>query len=653
MESSASATKPKRILAVDTETNGLSLRHGCLPFAVVIYGEEKILWYEWDVNPKNRTPIIPPEDVEDIKQVIAGSIVAMHNSKYDLLALELIGVNVPEIVGWENIHDTMLMSHANQSGGRHGLKELCVRHLGLLDDDEKRLSKIAKQARTVAKKLKWDIARPRHQTMPMVRKNSERSPLHKADMWLPRAVALHQNRPETDEWHTVLRDYALLDGKRTYDLFILLQKELEEQGLWEQYLKNQRLIKVTYEMERRGVSMRPAFVRSERMRFQKSARIYGAKAREAVRRPGINLRSTDQLREVLYGEYALPVLELTDKKLPSCSADTLAKLHPIAPPDAQELIENVIISRKFLKGLEYLEVFAGFLKGDRVHCNIRITGTSVTRMSVNDPPMQTVGKFLGGKEFWPDEINAALKTAGVNLRKCFGPAPGREWMAIDLQQAHPRLFAWLSKDEESQKVFNEGKDYYVYLASKALNLPPEKVSKAQRSLFKTLNLAQLYGSGSAKLEKVSGMDGIQQLLLDTFPTRALYIAKIQDSAGSTGYVTTAGGYRLYCPDAHKRVNYVILGTEGEVMKKALEDCHNYLEASTTSDYDPFVAMQIHDELLIDLPSGDRERNIETAKACASLMEKAALEHGAVIPAEITLIEEGKSWADGSKLEVAC
>jgi DNA polymerase I-like protein with 3'-5' exonuclease and polymerase domains len=649
--SESKGSNTRSLLAWDTETTGLSLRHGCRPFFLVLQKpDSNPLVYEWDVNPKNRTPIIPPEDIKDICQRFEGTQAIGFNVKFDLLALEVIGIRLWEIIGWENIHDVMLMSHAYESGGNHGLKELCVRHLGLLDDDEKRLGKITTKARAIGKRLKWDIARPRHPHFPMVKKfNPEKNPAWKADMWLPRAIAKHENRPPDDPWWTVLQNYACLDGKRTLDLFLHLQRILEREGLYEQYEKNRRLIEVTYNMERRGVSLKPQVLKTERMRYQKAARIYSQKAKDAIQHQDINLRSAEHLIEVLYNRHQLPVVELTDKKKPSTSADTLARLHTLAPPEVQTFIENIIIQRKYLKGLEYLENFSGFQINGKAHCNIKITGTAVNRMSVNDPPMQTVGKFLGGKEYWPDSINEALKEAGVNLRTVFGPAPGREWYALDYQQAHPRIFAWLSGDEEAQQVFNEGKDYYVHLAAGAKRIPPEEVDKPTRAMFKMVNLADLYGVGDAKLEKNTGMPGLKKLLAETFPSRGLFIAKIQDSALGKGHVITSGGYRLYCPDSHKLVNYTIIGTEAEIAKQGLYDCYRLLEESATPDYDPYVALQVHDELLFDFPAND-PRNLGIAHQLARVMEQAALSHRAVIPVEITFIPEGSSWADGKKLE---
>lgn len=639
------------LLAYDTETSGLSIRAGCRPYAIILQEPNKNpVLFEWEMNPHTRHPIIPHGDIDDIKQRFVGKIAVGFNSKFDLLALESIGINLWEIVGWENIHDAMLLSHAYESGGSHGLKELCVRHLGLLDDDERQLGKDCVRARAIAKRLGWAIAKPGHPHFPAVKTFGEDKKAWKADMWLPRAIAQHQNRPVDDPWWTVLQNYAVLDGKRTLDLFLHLQKKVQEEGLWNQYLKNQRLIEVTYNtMERRGVSMRPYTVRLERMRFAKEAKVYAQKARDALGVPNLNLRSGDQMADLLFKTYQLPILELTDKKKPSTGADTLAKLHPIAPKNVQEFIENLIIYRKYIKGQEYLELFANSQIKSRVHCNIKITGTAVTRMSVGDPPMQTVGKLLGGREHWPSEINDALKAAGVNLRRVFGPSPGREWYALDYSQAHVRLFAWLSEDKDAQQVFNEGRDYYLFLAAGALNVPQEQVTKSQRAMFKSVALGALYGIGDAKLEKVTGMSGLRQQLDDTYPSRALYIGKVHDAAMGKGYVITPGGYRLYCPQDHKLLNYIIIGGEGEIAKKALLDCHNLLESVANGGYDPYVALQVHDELLFEFPAND-EHNLPLVRQLAGLMEQSALDHGAVIPVEITKISEGTGWNEGEKLK---
>lgn len=58
-------------------------------------------------------------------------------------------------------------------------------------------------------------------------------------------------------WHTVLRDYALEDSESTIVLWELLQRELEKAGLWEQYTERKRLLKVTHDMVKEGVTVTP------------------------------------------------------------------------------------------------------------------------------------------------------------------------------------------------------------------------------------------------------------------------------------------------------------------------------------------------------------------------------------------------------------
>lgn len=638
----------------DTETTGLGLRQGSKPFFLVLQSPKKgPTYFEFDVDPFTRDPIIPPEDIEDIKARFRNKKAIGFNTKYDLLALEVIGINLWDIVGWENIHDVQLMAHAYQSGGSQGLKELCVRHLGILDNDEKILGKITNQARAKARRLKWAIAHPDHPHFKFSKRfDSKKSPAWKADMWLPRAIAQHENRPETDPWWTVLRDYAVTDGKRTMDLFLLLRDRLWKEGLWEQYELNRRLLQITYESEARGLSMIPSKVRTEKLRMQKGAKVYANAAKAAIGNPDINLRSADQLRALLYEDYQLPVLGLSKKSgKPSTEAEVLVRLLPESPPEIQKFITNLIISKKFTKGAENLDKFSGYLLKGKVHCNNRITGTKVTRMSVVDPPLQTVSKNLGAKEHWPDELKQALIDAGVTLRTVFGPEPGWEWYALDLVQAHPRIFAWMSNDQEAQAVFNEGKDYYKHLAAGALKVTVDEVTSPQRSLFKMVNLADMYGVGDAKLEKNTGMPGLKQLLAETFPSRALFLGKIKDSAQGKGYVTTACGYRLYCPDSHKLTNYVIIGTEGRIMKQAMIYCYDYLQSIQTPLYRPYIALQVHDELLFAFPTRDRERNLGHVKQLATLMEKSGWDHGVNCPVDASLIPSGSSWATPQKLDL--
>ena len=83
------------LIALDTETTGIDLFHGAKPFAVSTCDEKGITnFWEWEVDPTTRQPIIYQDDIEDLCDYIDGSTLIFHNIKFDVRALRNIGINL-------------------------------------------------------------------------------------------------------------------------------------------------------------------------------------------------------------------------------------------------------------------------------------------------------------------------------------------------------------------------------------------------------------------------------------------------------------------------------------------------------------------------------------------------------------------------------
>ena len=118
------------IISLDTETTGLDLFHGCMPFAVDICYEDGSheLW-EWLVDPLTRKPDIPYSDKQEILDRIAGcEEIILQNSKFDAIALMVSDI-VPEWP-WYKTQDTIISGHLLGSNLRHNLTDMVVQYLG-------------------------------------------------------------------------------------------------------------------------------------------------------------------------------------------------------------------------------------------------------------------------------------------------------------------------------------------------------------------------------------------------------------------------------------------------------------------------------------------------------------------------------------------
>ena len=227
------AIKKSPFLAIDTETTGLDLHHGCSAFAVSMCNNEGKIWYfEVPVDPTNRQPQWDRKTIRELEQIILSyedCLYVFHNAVFDIRVLSRLSKVLAKFfrkLHPRSIFDTMVMGHVLDSKGPKGLKDLSVLHLDQLDDDEEILDKTIKKLHFVAKRLGWDYARPNHPHFP-----GAKSKWHKMDMWLARAYAESKEYEGTEEHREFLLNicgtYAKLDAERTAGLFLTFLNALE------------------------------------------------------------------------------------------------------------------------------------------------------------------------------------------------------------------------------------------------------------------------------------------------------------------------------------------------------------------------------------------------------------------------------------------
>jgi len=347
-------------IALDTETTGVNLFHGCKPYFVSTVDSEKVVrCWEWPVDPTTREPIIPYNELHEISEFLLigpkafeeeqlcdacgeplGSMICeslphhednwitdpvctvcghhhkppaviLHNAKFDMRAMSTVGIKLPE---WEDVFCTHIASHVVDSRGPHGLKPLCMDRYEIEDDDQEMLKAKTNAARSLAQIEgvitftngvqnpggKWRIANPGDPHFPSkIRAPKDGWWTH--DTWLPKAVALAKGYPETHPFHWVAKRYAAQDAERTYVLSQDLFQEIEEAGLVEQYEWRRSLLKATYDMEEHGITIHVPRIEQMIEEHSIKAEEEANKCKKLCKRPDINLASPKQIQEVLYG----------------------------------------------------------------------------------------------------------------------------------------------------------------------------------------------------------------------------------------------------------------------------------------------------------------------------------------------------------------
>lgn len=623
-------------LGLDTETTGLYIKHGCRPFFVSAVGDrdetDRHSW-EWQVDPISRIPRIPKKDVANITELINSvDKLILHNCKYDLHALQTIGVRLPP---WNKIYDTMTECHvldSSRTKKRLALKPLAAEFLDISIADQKELHRIVIRARNIAsKKLGWSIAKPTHPHFQPVRnvKGSKGFPL--SDMWIPKQIANLPNwkqylsETERASWLIACEKYAMLDAERTILLHYVFFPEIEEQGLLKQFYRQQAVFCPLFCMEKRGFPIKQANLKPQSERIKKHVQQHTEKAVQIARRyfgSNVNLNSYVHLSKLFYQIWNLPVIKYgkpsttTGQRNPSTDFETKLKLafedeHLSHLPkrtrtDVKEFLKESIQAGKLKTGLNYLRSYADNCIDNRVYTTIWNQGTATTRLSSTDPNLMNIGK--GGAESGVEDIQIRifleeLAENNESLRCVFGPEEGTFWYDIDYSQLQLRIFAFVAGEESLIKAFQDGWDAHTYVARRIFNLSEDETpSKLQRRIAKAVNFGFIFGASPEKIEATAGRPGLWDEVISIFPSAHRFMKSTMQQVYRYGYVTTPGGYRLTCTKPHAGVNYIVQGSEGEIAKRAMVECKRYLNSlKRQKHYNCDLILPVHDEIVFEFP----------------------------------------------------
>ena len=264
------------LLSLDTVTTGFDLRHGAKHFFVTFCNEEgENTFYEWDVDPLTRQPIIPKYDIEEIWELIKQcedeeahearrQCLVLQNSKFDVTALSVAGIvnNWP----WSRTHDTLIAGHLLASNQPHDLTSMALIYLGVnIKPLEDALKEACREARMIAKKEypEWRIAKKGLPEMPSAKEDTEKktkrgtqgSSPWKFDMWLPRRIAQEKNYPNDHPWWRVTQEYSNADSAVTLPLWKVQKELLIKRNLWEIYLERMKVLPVVFDIESKGITI--------------------------------------------------------------------------------------------------------------------------------------------------------------------------------------------------------------------------------------------------------------------------------------------------------------------------------------------------------------------------------------------------------------
>ena len=641
-----------KLIALDTETTGVNLFQGDAPFAISTCDSEGVtrLW-EWPVNIHSRQPMPPSEELKELVDYIDGSTLIFHNAKFDIRALENLGIrlvfeqvdNIREqpwsTLPYENhdfeaiVHsfeDTLLASHVCDSIEPHGLKDLAEKYLDILDDDQEDLLEAVRAARRQLKS-----------------RGEEVSGSVKCDYWLPKAI---------DETSTHLEKYAVQDAVRTMLLWRMYERVMTEKNCLPQYYTRKALLPITYRMESEGVTIKKVLLSREINRYEHSATAVEAACIKFIRDKKLldedfNIRSGQQIQKILYGDpdgpnrrrvkgLNCPITELTNGGSVSTAASTLLDLYHAHIPKrghARTFISHVLQYRKNKTCAQYLQSYKDIMqkvgKKTLLHPSFNQTGTRTTRWSSSNPNGQNIGS--GGKDAFGNEVNDYC------LRDVFGPTSGRVWICSDYSQLELRILAVLSQETRLLEAFENDEDIHSLTAD---------LCGISRKAAKGVNYGIIYGAGSSKLEDMTGLSNFDKVFKEAYPGISKFMAATTQQVTKQGFVKTIGGYRLVVPRSKPYIgtNYIVQGSAGDILNRAMimVDRELKYDDDFPANNKGYLIMCIHDELVFDFEKGRAKKAPAIIKAT---MEEAGKDLGVITPVDVKRVTQ--KWSEGKELKL--
>jgi DNA polymerase-1 len=429
--------------------------------------------------------------------------------------------------------------------------------------------------------------------------------------------------------------YAAADADATLRLLAILERELREREQWDLFRDVEMpLVRVLMDMETTGVALDTEQLKQiSTVMYQRVVEL--EKQIEQLAGHPFNVNSTKQLGEVLFDELALPVKART-KTGYSTRASVLEELkdqHPII---------GLILEHRQLTKLKstYVDALPLLVNREtgRVHTSYNQTGTVTGRISSSDPNLQNI------------PVRTEL---GRHVRGAFVAEKGWQLLGADYSQVELRILAHISQDDNLLAAFARGEDIHASTAATVFEVPLSEVTSSMRRIAKTINFGIIYGMGEYGLAQRTDLsvEDARKFIANYF-TRyekvGEYIENTKQEARENGCVSTILGRRRYFPElqttsrAHtgvkraaerEAINMPIQGSAADILKIAMVRLHRALHEE---DLSARMILQVHDELVLEVPQGESER---VGRLVCSVME-GAWELDAPLKVDVKV---GRNW----------
>ncbi|OLT31984.1 DNA polymerase I [Actinomadura sp. CNU-125] len=350
-----------------------------------------------------------------------------------------------------------------------------------------------------------------------------------------------------------------------------------------------------------------------------------------------NLGSPKQVQQVLFDELGLPKTKRT-KTGYTTDSEALSNL---LEKEGHPVLEHILRWREVAKLKSIVDSLIPMADdAGRIHTTFNQMVAATGRLSSTDPNLQ----------------NIPIRTEeGRRIREAFVVGDGYETLlTADYSQIELRIMAHLSEDEALLEAFGSGADFHTITASRVFGLPPEQIDSELRARIKAMNYGLAYGLSAYGLSQQLRIApdearGLMEEYFEQFGGVRDYLRDVVARARRDGYTETILGRRRYLPDLNSdnrqrremaermALNAPIQGSAADIVKVASLNVDRALRGA---DLASRVLLQVHDELVLEVASGELDR----VKGLVEEQMAGAYELRA--PLEVSM-GTGRTWQDAA------
>ena len=554
---------------------------------------------------------------------------------------------------------------------------------------------------------RYRIARDGLPEMPSATENT-----WKTDLWLPFCLQqfdeLHEQATEACQ---LVEDYADSDPEATLMVWEVQEQKLRDKGLLPLYEERLRLLPVIYSMQKTGVSINSRRTKVFIKKFREESKALNDRMVQhaatndyelLLPKAGMN----KSLSQYVFDTLSFPVLAKGKGGNPSLKREVLNRYidEGLVDESSIEFIEALKNKRRRDTAVQYMESYQRFwqqVKGPWhvLHPWLNATGTNTLRFSSANPNEQNISKQesfnirgcfgpLPGREWWScDAKNIELRIPAYEseeqelidlFEKPDEPPYYGSNHLLNFHTVYPDIWNTVNEEVGWKKVGPTCKKRFAstwYQRCKNGGFAvqygaiivdhPNRLGTADRAFHRKGS----HGKLAARFENLSALN-----------------QKQLDMAEECGFVRTmpdlglgmTKGYPLYCTrDDWGRIkptvplNYHVQGTAMWWMCRAMVRCKQYLDywsgGPKPTDFEPRIArvnlpkqyrrtgfdgvmvMQVHDEIVFDLPSGGKgevrfNANLPLIRELARVMSLSGDDIG--VPTPVGIEYHPETWAEG-------